>query len=119
MLAKFVSSKKTQWSSFLDTCVFSYNTSCHDSTRFTPFELMFGRCATLPVDLDVRPALLEEEVDCYNNLQEPDLTRLGEERAQCLQEAKANIVAAQVKQKELHDKKHAKPELFQKGQLVL
>ena len=114
MLAKFVNSKKTQWSSFLDTCVFAYNTSRHDSTRFTPFELMFGRCATLPVDLEVRPAL-PEEVDNFCNMHELNLTHLREERAQRLEEAKANIVAAQVKQKAQYDRKHAKAELFQKG----
>ena len=119
MLAKFVNSKKTQWSSFLDTCVFAYNTSRHDSTRFTPFELMFGRCATLPVDLEVQPALPEEEVDNFCNMHELNLTHLREERAQRLEEAKANIVAAQVKQKAQYDRKHAKAELFQKGQLVL
>ena len=37
---------------FLDTCVFAYNTAKHDSTLYTPFQLMFGRKAVLPVDLD-------------------------------------------------------------------
>ena len=80
---------------------------------------MFGRCATLPVDLDVRPSPPEEEVDRFNNMQEPDLIHLGEEGAERLEEAKANIVAAQEKQKTQYDRRHAKPELFQKGQLVL
>ena len=31
MLVKFVQSKKSSWSSFLDTCVFAYNTSRHES----------------------------------------------------------------------------------------
>ena len=115
----FVSTKKTKWSSYLDTCVFAYNTSRHDSSRFTPFELMFGRTATLPVDLDVRPAHPEQDVYQYCNMQEPNQTQLEEKRAQRLEEARANILAAQVKQKEQYDRKHAKPELFPKGQLVL
>ena len=115
----FVSTKKTKWSSYLDTCVFAYNTSRHDSSRFTPFELMFGRTATLPVDLDVRPAHPEQDVYQYCNMQEPNQTQLEEKRAQRLEEARANILAAQVKQKKQYDRKHAKPELFQKGQLVL
>ena len=80
---------------------------------------MFGRCATLPVDLEIRPALPEEEVDNFCNMHELNLTHLREERAQRLEEAKANIVAAQVKQKAEYDRKHAKAELFQKGQLIL
>ena len=43
MLAQFVSTKKEMWSSYLDTCVFAYNTSRHESTKYCPFELMFGR----------------------------------------------------------------------------
>ena len=29
-----------------------HNTSVHESTTFTPFELMFGRKAFLPIDFD-------------------------------------------------------------------
>ena len=50
MLIKFVLDKKVVWDDFLDTCTYVYNTSIHDSTAFTPFELMFGRKAFLPID---------------------------------------------------------------------
>ena len=36
-----------------------------------------------------------------------------------MEEAKQNILCAQKKQKELYDKKHAKPHLYEPGQLVL
>ena len=52
-LVKFFHSKKSAWSSFLDTCVFAYNTSRHESTCFTPFSLMFSRQATLPIDVEL------------------------------------------------------------------
>ena len=51
MLVKFITSRKESWQDYLDTCVYAYNTSHHDSTRFTPFELMFGRQAVLPIDV--------------------------------------------------------------------
>ena len=54
MLIKFTANKKSQWDQFLDTCVFAYNTSQHESTCFTPFELMFGRKATLAIDIEMR-----------------------------------------------------------------
>ena len=53
MLTKVTQNKKTQWSKFIDTCVFAYNTSQQESTKYSPFELMFGRKATLPIDIDV------------------------------------------------------------------
>ena len=54
MLVKFVSSKKSKWSRYIDICIFAYNTSRHESTKFTPFEVMFNRTATLPIDIAVR-----------------------------------------------------------------
>ena len=115
----FAQSKMQQWSSFIDTSVYAYNTSRHSSTQFTPFELMFGHCATLPIDLDVRAVLPAEEASNFLAMQEPDEKQCAEKRAQRLEQAKKNIVAAQAKQKAAYDKKHAKPHPFQKGQLFL
>ena len=42
-LIKFVSSHKSRWSAYLDTCVFTCNTSWQESTLLTPFELMYGQ----------------------------------------------------------------------------
>ena len=54
MLVKFAANKMEKWDEFLDTCVFAYNTSRHESTCFIPFELMFGRKATLAIDIEMR-----------------------------------------------------------------
>ena len=53
MLVKYTHQKKEVWDDFLDTCVYAYNTSVHETTAFSPFELMFGRKAVLPIDLDI------------------------------------------------------------------
>ena len=119
MLAKFAQSKKHKWSSFNDTCIYAYNTSRHSSAHFTPFGLMFGRCATLPINLNVRAALLEKEARHFLGMQEPDQKQCAKKRAERLELAKKNIVAAQAKQKAAYDKKHAKTLQFQKGQVVL
>ena len=60
MLVKFIQSKKSAWSSFLDTCTFAYNTSRHESTHFTPFQLMFNCQATLPIDIELRKGFLKK-----------------------------------------------------------
>ena len=51
MIVKFVSASKKDWSCHIDTCVYAYKTSKHDSSKYTPFQLMFGHQAILPVDL--------------------------------------------------------------------
>ena len=119
MLAKFVHDKK-EWSDLLDTSVFAYNTSRHESSKFTPFELMFNRKATIPIDVELRTKESKELAVTFLHMQEPDQQAREEERKKLLEESKQNIVCAQKKkQKELYDKKHAKPHLYEPGQLVL
>ena len=110
MLVKFVSSKKEKWSLYLDTCAFAYNTSRHNSTKFTPFYLMFGRQAYLPVDADFQIQSPEELCTGYFELKDPDIS--SKEYQLVLEEAKRNILEAQMKQKKNYDKKHSKPGKF-------
>ena len=53
MLSKMTNERGGQWDEFIDSSLFAYNTSVHESTHYSPFEVMFGRKATLPVDLDI------------------------------------------------------------------
>lgn len=55
MVVKFTNGRKDQWDEYLDTCVFAYNSAHHESTKYSPFDLMFGRKAVLPVDLEHEP----------------------------------------------------------------
>ena len=50
-LATSVTDHPENWEEFVKKICMAYNTSVHPSTRFTPFYLMFGRQAKLPVDL--------------------------------------------------------------------
>ena len=76
------------------THVFAYNTSRHEASRFTPFELMFSRRATFPIDLNIKKSTPEQEVLCYANMDEPDLLQLAKKRVE-REEAKTNILTAQ------------------------
>ena len=103
---------------FLDTCVYAYNTSRHDSTRFTPFELMFGRQAVLPID--VRSDAVEVVEDVFNACDEEVVQRMAEAKKTTLEKAKSNIVAAQEKQKQTYDRKHCtNPDVYSVGSAVL
>lgn len=39
---------KTDWDDWIRFCIFSYNTSTHEATGFTPHELVFGEKANIP-----------------------------------------------------------------------
>ena len=47
--------RKKNWDDFIDTCIFAYNTSHHESISFSPFNLIFGRKAYLPIDSKSSP----------------------------------------------------------------
>jgi len=53
MLAAFVSEHKDDWDSWVSLAVYAYNTSCHESTGFSPYELVFGRSPRTPLELDL------------------------------------------------------------------
>lgn len=117
MLTKFVEEKE-DWDEFIDTSVFAYNTSQHESTSFTPFELMFGRKAYLPVEVNVEKASPEELLVKW---QQSD-SAVVDTTARCQQvveHAKRNIKKAQEKQKHYYDLKHAKPCIYDVGAKVL
>ena len=62
MLVKFVEDKREEWDTVLDCCVFTYNTSKNASSLYSPFEIMYGRKAVLPIEFstDEDRAVLEE-----------------------------------------------------------
>ena len=122
MLVKFASSKREHWDDFLDTCIFAYNTSVQESTQYSPFEIMFGRKATLPIDINMAKHDAQEKLKKYKSggsLTTTEMEKLASYRRQVIQEAKENIKQAQAKQKETYDRKHAHPHAFQVGSKVL
>ena len=51
MLATIVGDHPREWEHHLSKLCMACNTSVHSSTGFTPFYLMFGRQAKLPIDI--------------------------------------------------------------------
>ena len=41
-IVKYVESNRKNWDSHLDEVVFAYNTAVQKSTKYTPFQAMFG-----------------------------------------------------------------------------
>jgi hypothetical protein len=59
MLACYVNDKKNNWAEFLPLLQFAYNSSVHATTKFSPFELTYGRQPRLPIDLLTHNAKLD------------------------------------------------------------
>ena len=122
MLVKYVTDKRDEWDDYLDTCVYAYNTSVQESTRFSPFEVMFGRKPTMPIDIDMATNTPEDQLQKYleaKELSQSQVEEMASQRQQLLQQVKANIKQAQDKQKEYYDRKHANPAAYKVGAKVL
>ena len=50
-LSKYINDDQNDWDLFLDPILFAYRTSIQSSSKFTPFFLMYGRRARLPVEV--------------------------------------------------------------------
>lgn len=106
-LMKVVNEESTDWDDHIQSIVFAYRVNRQESTKFTPFELMYGVKARLPIDL-------EGERDTNRPTENEEVLRqrvadLAESLSTRREEAKDNIAAAQAKQKERYDLKHAEP----------
>ena len=118
MLVKYTTDKRDEWDDYLDTCVYAYNTSVQESTRFSPFEVMFGRKPTMPIDIDMATNTPEDQLQKYleaKELSQSQVEEMASQRQQLLQQVKANIKQAQDKQKEYYDRKHANPAAYKSG----
>ena len=86
-LLKFVEEEQSNWDLYIDSILFSYRVSRQDSMKESPFFLVYGRQARLPVEFNSRPA--EEEEDPLQKNEELDLethiSRMIEIRKKALQ----------------------------------
>ena len=64
------------------TCVYAYNTSVQESTRFSPFEVMFGRKPTMPIDIDMATNTPEDQLQMYLEAEELSQSQVEEMGAQ-------------------------------------
>lgn len=53
MLTAFCSQHKEDWDSWLDSVVYAYNTSRHESLGVSPYEVVFGRLPRIPLELEL------------------------------------------------------------------
>ena len=90
------------------------------SSRHTPYEVMFGRKAVLPVDFNSQQSYdPDEAIRAYNEAPFPDSADVETYRSEMNAIVKTNIEKAQAKQKEQYNRKHTLSGSFSVGALVL
>ena len=119
MLVKFCQDKKDAWDEPLDSCTFGYNTSQHDSTKFSPFELMFGRKAVLPVQLDTQKESPEDVLEEFNNAPSADSNASFLQKLMDTRSAIIGKKQRKTSQRKHYNRNHASPAVYQVGATVL
>ena len=67
-LAKLTDRESNNWDQYLYSIVFAYNTGLHSTTNFSPFELMYGRRANLPIDQPPTTFTFSQPNDYFHQL---------------------------------------------------
>ena len=92
------------WDEHLRLAMFSYNTSMHEGTKYTPYELVFGRIARVPT---ADPPIDEEQNESYSNY----LYNLYHRLRNAQECARQNLIASKKRSKQYYDKR-ARPYKF-------
>ena len=90
-----------------------------ESSKFAPFQAMFGRMARLPIDINLTHSNPKVRIDTFTNLNEPNEEEQIFQRENMEAAIKSNICKAQSKQKERYDQIHAASTCFKVKSLVL
>jgi hypothetical protein len=124
-LVKFVNENQDDWDVHIKSILFAYRTSRNDSTKFTPFELMFGRAPILPIEMEIASRPDRDDCDEVSHSHQSSTVDFQEKisimmaiRDQVKAKAMTNIDKAQERQKKSYDAKH-KPPCFKEGDVVL
>ena len=100
-LQKLVNEHQNDWDELVNNVLFAYRSSRHDSTKSSPFLLMYGREARLPIDLTRVQCTHPDELDF-----EKKVEKMLEIQKKMHDRARSNIEKAQARQKRQYDAKH-------------
>ena len=111
MLATAALERPFEWEDHLRHLCMAYNSSVQATTGYTPFYLMFGRQARMPIDVVYGPAPLQPSTTCEY------AARLRTSLETAYQRVREQMDLRLDRQKEIYDRRvHGNP--FKKGELV-
>ena len=125
-MLRVLSDNQEQWVKVLPGVLFAYRTSVQKSTGYTPFYLLYGRQAKLPLECELVDCGEDEEGTAMMVIDDSTeseiaarLRAINHLRTAISKDASENIIKAQDRQKRDYAKKHAKKRPFVEGDDVL
>ena len=112
MLSKFVDENQTDWDLYLPLLMMAYRSSVHESTGFSPNEMMLGREALLPLDLVIGQA------ERTGNSTTEYATKLSEQMERIHQFARQHLKLSSDRQKRNYDHRPVNHRRYDKGDAV-
>ena len=88
-----------RWDEHIGVCLMAYRSSVHQSTGYTPFNLMFGREMKLPLDIMIGVPN-EEEYNLYGDF----ASKLKRKLTEAFKHVRENLQTAQCRQKDYYDR---------------
>jgi hypothetical protein len=108
-----VAKHNSAWSSWVPYWCFAFNTTTHTETKYSPFELVFGKICVLPSNI----ATVQDIVDPLYNVD--DYVCELKYRLQCAhKDAHENLEKSKIKRKNIYDLS-VRIKTYQPGDLVL
>lgn len=112
MLTAFASTHKDDWDLWIDSVVYGYNTSRHESLGTSPYEVVFGRVPRMPLELELGLPLV-------NPMTQGEYARATREALVDIREvARNHLVKARLRQSEYYNQRTPKWVPFRPGQTV-
>lgn len=130
-LLKVLENEQDRWPEALNGVLFAIRTSKHKSTGYSPFYMLYGRNAVIPVCHEEHSLSHAQSTERYssetlNSDTEMDMTQFNEVmdhmtrvKQIVFQKASENIEKAQTRQKKDYDKRHRDGTCFNTGDVVL
>lgn len=109
-IAKLQDTQSNNWDEYLQAVVFAYNTGLHKSTKYSPYELLFGRSPRLPISVRSSHFSFVKPNDYFEQLRKT--LRIYH------QAARLHILSQQNNNKQLYDRNRLDP-LYKIGDTVL
>ena len=116
LLSKTTNENGDNWDELLDSALFAYRTSVHASTKYTPFEVMYGRKARL---CQSKTESVSKSESVSNSLTKDLLDCMDSSRLVLNKDVEENIVKAQKHQKKCYDQRNKSSKTYEVGERVL